>query len=306
MLSNSMIFPRFRPRAELRPRGAAPAGEGVRIRWLGTAGFIIQTRATTVMIDPFLTRASLRTVVSRPLVSDEVAVRARLPARLDAVICGHSHYDHLLDAPLIARITGAKLIGSATTCAFGRAQGVAAERLVSMDAGGATTNVGDLEITFVPSLHGRLLLGRVPFPGTLASAPELPARVWQYPTGGVFGILLRVAGTTIYHNGSADLIDANLAGQRAQVLLVGIAGRRATRDYARRLLTLLQPDVVVPTHHDAFFAPLEEGVRLLPGIDLDGFISEARNASATARFVTPLYNETICWHAESRSAFLED
>ena len=57
--------------------------------------------------------------------------------------------------------------------------------------------------------------------------------------GGAYGILLRTGGLSIYHNGSADLIDAELGDTRADVLLAGIAGYRATRDYVARLCGLL-------------------------------------------------------------------
>ena len=111
--------------------------------------------------------------------------------------------------------------------------------------------------------------------------------------GGAYGILLRTRGLTIYHNGSADLIDAELGDTRADVLLAGIAGYRATRDYVARLCGLLRPNLVIPSHHDAFFAPLEEGLRLLPGIDLDGFFSEVKAHAPGARLVAPSYEETL-------------
>jgi hypothetical protein len=50
---------------------------------------------------------------------------------------------------------------------------------------------------------------------------------------------------------------------------------------------------VVPTHHDAFFGPLDDGVRLLPGIDLEGFVSEVHRLSASASVVTPGYDEVL-------------
>lgn len=285
------LFRRWESRPELRPPTAA-SGASVTIRWLGTAAHVVATARTTVLIDPFLTRPRLSRMASR-LVPDEAAIRRWLPPRVDAVLCGHSHYDHLLDAPLCALLTGATLYGSRSTCAFGRAAGVADDRLHAIPAEGASITVGDLTIRFVPSLHGRVLLGRVPFPGEVTTPPRLPARAWQYRMGGAYGLLLRGAGVTVYHNGSADLIDAELDGERADVLLAGLAGRRATRDYLARLVGALRPSWIVPTHHDAFFAPLEEGVHLLPGVDLDGFVAEARALAPAARIVTPDYGEPL-------------
>lgn len=295
------VFPRWRPRAELRPTTRSAAGAAVRIRWLGTAGHVIETATTTLLVDPFLSRPSLGRLAG-PIAPDEAAVRARLPARVDAVLCGHSHFDHLLDAPFIARATGAKLAGSGTTCMFARAGGVPEAQLVAVPPTGHRFTVGDVTIRFVPSLHGRLLFGRVPFPGEVGAPPPLPARMWHYRMGGAFGILVDAGGVRIYHNGSANLVDAELAGARADVLLVGLAGRKGTRDYLARLCDALAPQLIIPTHHDAFFAPLDDGVRLLPGIDLDGFVADARAHAPAATVVTPAYDEALAVPADARAA----
>ena len=292
----SAVFPGCEPAPDLRPpRVAHTTKDAIRLRWLGTAGFIVESATTTLLIDPYLTRAPLSTLVASPLVPDESAIRAHLPARVDAVLCGHSHFDHLLDAPLIAALRGAKLVGSETTSAFGRAQGLSADQIVTVGGRGATLSIGDFEVRFVASLHARILFGRVPFPGTVSSTPRLPARAWAYRMGGAFGIIVRHRGVSIYHNGSADLVDAQLAGEHAQILLAGIAGRQTTNGYLSRLTGLLRPKVVIPAHHDAFFAPLEAGLRLLPGIDLHGFVAETKRVAPNATIVLPLYEETLAF-----------
>ena len=179
------------------------------------------------------------------------------------------------------------------TAAFARATGVPHDRIEVVPPEGRTLTVGDVEIQFVPSKHGRIFLGRVPFPGEVRDAPRLPARAWHYKMGGAFGIFIRAGGVALYHNGSADLVDTELQGLRAHVLLVGLAGRRGTRDYLRRLTRALSPRLVVPTHHDAFFAPLEAGLRLLPRIDVDGFVRETRRELPNARIIATGYAERI-------------
>jgi hypothetical protein len=157
-------------------------------------------------------------------------------------------------------------------------------------------------IRLVPSAHGRIAFGRVPFPGEVLAVTRLPARVHEYRMGGAFGVHVRPArgdGPSVYHNGSADLVDAEIASLHADVLLVGLAGRKTTRDYVGRLVEALRPSLVVPTHHDAFFAPLDRGVHLLPGIDLDGFVGEARSLAPGAGIVTPGYFEALAIPADS-------
>jgi L-ascorbate metabolism protein UlaG (beta-lactamase superfamily) len=286
------LFPRFRPKRELRPRGSG-AGWGLRVSWLGTAGFVVESPEATLLIDPFLTRPGLGRL-ARPFVPDDLAIARHVPARVDAVLCGHSHYDHAADAPRIARLTKAKLVGSESTCAWGRAEGLSEDQLVRIPPRGAVVRFGDVEVRFVASRHGKVFFGRVPLPGEVTDTPRPPKRIWHYRMGGAFGILIHAPGVTLYHNGSADLIDAELEGEHADVLLACLAGRRGTENYMGRLVASLEPSLVVPTHHDAFFAPLERGLHLLPGIDLEGFVSEVYTRAPHACVITPDYEEPIC------------
>lgn len=302
------VFHRFVHRSALRPRGRGE--RSLVIRWLGTAGYVIRTEKTTVLIDPFVSRHSLLDVALLPLDVRDVAIDRHIPDHVDAILCGHSHYDHILDAPRIAKKTGALLVGSSSTCAWGRREGIPDDKLVAVPPEGRTLTVGDIDVRFVHSLHGKVKIGpfKVPqVPGEVVVAPARTPRAFHYKMGGAYGIHLTCAGTRIYHNGSADLVDTELANLSADVLLCGLAGRRATRDYTRRLVERLSPKLVLPSHHDAFFAPLERGCFLLPGIDLPGFEREVKDASASARLLTPDYLEDVIVPPnDPRDAFIYD
>lgn len=297
------LFPRFRPKRELRPQGSGN-GWSVRLSWLGTAGFVVETKETTLLVDPFVTRPTFGGLIQR-IVPDDLAIARHIPRKVDAILCGHSHYDHVADAPRIAKVTGAKLAGSLSTCAWGRSEGLGEDKLVQVPPSGAVVRFGDVEVRFVPSKHGRIALGRVPFVGEVRQPPIGPQHFWHYRMGGAFGILIRTPELTIYHNGSADLIDAELDGERADVLLACLAGRKGTENYVARLVSALRPRLVIPTHHDAFFAPLERGLFLLPGIDVEGFVSEVYLRAPEASVITPEYHEPICVPAgDARGAVL--
>src|SRR5262249_17306015 len=152
--------------------------------------------------------------------------------------------------------------------------GLEENQLVRIPPRGAIVRFGDIEVRFVTSRHGKIFLGRVPFPGEVTSTPRPPKRIWHYRMGGAYGLLIKMPGVAVYHTASADLIDAEVDGEQADVLLAGLAGRRGTENYVGRLVGALSPKLVIPTHHDAFFAPLERGLHLLPGIDVEGFVSE--------------------------------
>ncbi len=276
----------------------------LRVSWLGTAGHVVQTRTTTILIDPYVSRSSLGALAISRLVPDDTAIARWIPLQVDAVLCGHSHFDHLMDAPRIAQLRGARIVGSESTAAFARASGVPPEKIEVVPATGRTLTIGDVEVEFVPSLHGRIMLGRVPFPGEVHGIARTPARFWHYKMGGAFGLFLRAPSVSLYHNGSADLVDAELHGKRADALIVGLAGRKGTRDYVDRLLHALAPRVIVPTHHDAFFAPLERGLHLLPGIDIAGFVRDVRCARPSARVVATNYYEEISIGERGDDAFV--
>jgi len=79
-------------------------GGPVHVRWLGTAGFALEHDGFVVLIDPYLTRASLARCVASPLRPDAGAI-ARWAPRADAIVVGHTHFDHALDVPAIAIAT---------------------------------------------------------------------------------------------------------------------------------------------------------------------------------------------------------
>jgi L-ascorbate metabolism protein UlaG (beta-lactamase superfamily) len=76
----------------------------------------------------------------------------------------------------------------------------------------------------------------------------------------VWGIRIEVAGISLYHQGSANLVDDALRPEPVDVFLAGVAGRSVTPRYWERVLPRLDPRIVVPTHYDDFFKPL--GTRL--------------------------------------------
>lgn len=300
------LLPEYRPPSSHRSLEAPPTGEAIRLRWLGAAGHVIEAAGQTLLVDPFLSRPSLVRTALSPLRSTPEAYWHWLPAKVDGILLGHSHYDHLLDAPTIAKRTGARIVGSESTASFARAEGVPESQIVVIPPHGGSVTFGEAEVRFLPSLHARLVAGRVPFDGVVEGLPKVPARVHRYRMGGAFGILVTAGGRSVYHNGSANLVDAELEGIGADVVLAGLAGRRVTRGYLGRLYDKLSPELVIPTHHDLFFRPLEDGLRLLPGTDVPGFVEETARLLPGSRVLLPMYEDVVHvpLHARARESVI--
>jgi len=245
---------------------------GLELQWLGTAGFRLAYEGTTVLIDPFVSRRDLRSSLrARSLVADEALV-ARLLPRADAVLVGHTHFDHAVDVPALAR-GGATVYGSRSARALLGLHGLA-DRAVVVEPH-RPYEIGPFVVRFVPSRHSKLLAGlAVPADGELTCDALDHLGLGAYRCGQVWGIHLEVAGTSLYHQGSADLIDDEYREGPVEVFLCGIAGRVYTPRFVDRVLRVVDPRVVVPHHHDDFFRPVEAPMGLSFNVNLAGFVDD--------------------------------
>ncbi len=230
------------------------------------------------MIDPYVSRVSLAAHL-RPMVADEALIAEVIP-HADDVLIGHSHYDHILDAPALCMQTGARLVGSPSTCNVGRAAGVPESQLVET-MGGEDIACGDEVVACgLKSEHGRAYLNRVPLPGVIPTPPRWPARFWDLRHGQVFNWWIRGHGLSVVHIDSAEFYADVLRDVPCDVLCLCAIGRRYRPRYVEEAVELLKPRYVVPCHWDWFFRPYRADVRQLPGVDLEGFLDEIRAAGS--------------------------
>jgi L-ascorbate metabolism protein UlaG (beta-lactamase superfamily) len=207
-----------------------------------------------------------------------------LPAADDAigVLVGHTHFDHAVDAPAIARRFGCPAYGSSSLTHLMSLHGLA--DLVVEVAPHRPYELGPFVVTFVPSAHSKLILGlKVPYAGQLTCDHLDGLCPSAYKCGQVWGIRIDVAGISLYHQGSAELRDDELRDQRVDVFLAGIAGRNFSRRYWERILPRLDPAAVVPTHYDDFFRPLDADLALVAGAKLGELEGEIAAVTRDAR-----------------------
>ena len=172
---------------------AAPSEGAVTLQWLGVSGALLRAGDSAVMIDPFFTRrpGKLGLLSNRPTPPDETRIRAWLArmgiGQLDAVAVSHAHYDHAMDAGVVARLTGAMLLGSEGVANIGRGAGLPESQL-RVVADGAEVSAGAFRLRFIASRHAGATGGRPR--GRIAAPLEPPAPPLAYRQEHTWSILV--------------------------------------------------------------------------------------------------------------------
>ena len=269
----------------------------VQVRWTGAAGLEITHEGKTWLVDPYYSRwGKWKIFFGRvnPRI-DRIDQRlAELPGDLQAVMVGHTHFDHALDIPPIAHRFDGPVVGSASLDALLRSCGQP-DRVTVCRGGERLTLPGDAAVTMLESRHVSGFLGKTPFSGEIEAADHPPVKAAHYLQGCNFICLLEVGGVTFAHSGSANLLDEALVGRTCDVLFMAQPFWKNTRDYHRRLVGTLKPRVVVPFHFDDFTKPLTRDDRapVLPLLGTAEFMAKLREAAGDAEIIVPETYETM-------------
>jgi len=193
------------------------------------------------------------------------------PTNLQAVLVAHSHFDHVMDAPEVARQTGAVLVGSASTAFIGRGWGLPKEQLKTVRVG-EPMQFGKFRVTFIRARHTRI------FPyakgDTLEkelSAPLVPpCKAQQYPDGGCYSIHVEHPLGSILVQASSNYIKEALAGYKADVVFLGIGAfgnknKGYKEQYYKEVVLATGTRHIIPVHWDDFTISLHRPVRTGPG-----------------------------------------
>lgn len=260
------------------------------VRWFGVTTLLIDDGETQVLVDGFFSRpeGSLLSKVKpdarllAPGFLENYGVRAAKCQTSDVslekcapehrtglglIVPVHAHYDHVLDAPLVAGVTGAPLFGGrsveriaqATSDYFGDGMGSvrmldkeSSQKLVDEDG----LQIGTMRLRLIETPHAHTPAS--PFVGgETRKGFRFPASKWKLKEGTNYSLWIETGDVRILIVPSAAEIGDEFSSRDidADIVFVGIgyAGRLSKSDFEqfwKKSVVDVQADTVVLTHWD--------------------------------------------------------
>jgi L-ascorbate metabolism protein UlaG (beta-lactamase superfamily) len=236
----------------------------MRLQWLGTSGFKIETDDLSFLIDPYLSRNAL----ARPVQT----LKPQDIADAGQVFISHGHFDHLCDVPAVMAVGKSQAYCSETAASTLVRNGADSNRVHTVKADGFSIDLGTYRAEAFFSRHVKFdiplvvnTLCRVgPAGYRRASRAGLLDR---YPLGQVLSWRFTVGGYSIHHFGSAGSTPdelKRLSARPLDLLLIPLQGNTQICDIALEYVRVLKPRMVIPHHQDDFYPPVSSSVDIRP------------------------------------------
>lgn len=289
----------------------------VTVRWTGCATLVFSDGETTIVIDGWFSRPGPVDFLVDRIEPDLEAIRAGL-ARNEleeaaVVFPVHSHYDHAMDAPDVARLTGAVLMGSESTAMIGRGRRLPEDQIRVVED---RERIAVGRFTMVPIESRHFEFPDPEMRRRALASPEItaplvpPASPFDYKVGRAWALSLEHPRGRVLIQGSAGYVEGGLEDVEADVVFLGVGGIGSqTADYReaywRETVDRVGARTVVPIHWDGLMGPIEgpfrgplRAVALLMGGG-DGTLAflkqkEAEGAASGLRIETlPRYDAVV-------------
>jgi L-ascorbate metabolism protein UlaG (beta-lactamase superfamily) len=295
------------------PRDTTP----VELAWFGVSTFRLRAGDTVVFLDAYLDRVPA---------AAPVGLSSREVTKADAVLVGHSHFDHLHGAQFIAAATGAAIIGSYETARLMSEAGIPDEQL-SPAGGGELFDLGPgLRARVLPSLHSCIWAagtpaGQAPERGLshqehqrrLAASRDgrsgrAPQDIAEHlrecvssprGDGAALGYLLDTPAGSLYWGDTSGYWTGIVDGMRPDIAVLAAAGtgnvdgeptQGSLAEFIAEEVSLLQPRHLVLCHHDDWMPPVTAPV------DLAAIRAELARRAPGVTLHEPGYGEALPLH----------
>jgi hypothetical protein len=294
----------------LASSAATAAPPSVEMTWMSIANWYFKIGDKRIVMDGYISRLPEALFTPSPTYANDLFAYTKAPAgvdtasitkvrdamlgaeKLDLLLVGHSHWDHSWDTPAWAKLTGAPMIGGASSCMQASAQGVAGSQCRSV-SGGEKISLGDGVTMRVvrwnhsgdasnPIQHFARELYRPPIPD--AATGGLRAGVGEdYPNGGgnrafLFTVENPEGRLAFFVNNSASAFDldkdivvdgvnygspiGNLAAAMKDAGIEQVDAWIGTggKPVAEMVVPVIHPKAYLPSHWDGLFNAFWPGI----------------------------------------------
>jgi L-ascorbate metabolism protein UlaG (beta-lactamase superfamily) len=251
---------------------------------------------STLLIDPVVTKPNLRHwILGSSFQSNENRVREVLSryqiSSVEGVLCSHTHFDHAVDVPVIARLKGAKVYGGESLKNLVHKSEPSVPYQEVQD--GDRFQVGDFKVTFHRREHSPILksLGWKFLPGLIEET--FSSGFYDYHEGEIWSFYIEhPQGRILIDQGSKLAPSSQKYFGQVDVHFTGVANKESFEDLTQNNIFKVHAALVIPIHFDFFMLQSEwlESLRL-PGMELERLESAVISNHQT--FLIPKLGEPV-------------
>lgn len=268
------------------------------MKWLTVASVVLDDGKHRILFDPAFTRPTWKHWLNiADFVSDEELVKKVLKdnslAKIDALFASHSHFDHVIDAPTVAKLTGGTFFADSSQLNIAKAYKDPGIKL-HLIKDRSKIQVGDFTILVIKQTHPEVL-GLFPFlPGPVNQ--DFDFSFYDYRMGDTWlYVVIHPEGTIIIDQGP-DYDEKAIAPivHKVDAVIQGIAARDNDEVILNGYLKAHRPSAYVLNHFDNFFLEMNaKEESLLPGVGLAELQSKIASVYPDLKVIKPMYGEKI-------------
>ena len=273
------------------------SGDSIHVTYLGAGGYLMRRGADSLLLAPFFSNPGLLRVGLSKIKSKIKIIDEYLPAveDVETILIGHSHYDHLMDVPYIAKYhaTKATIYGNKTMTHLLAPYFDNRSRLVNLNpiAGermqGQWVYIPNGNIRFMaiksehgPQFGGIRLLKRKELNEDLYQCPRKSSHWVQGQTFTFIIDFLGVDGTVEFRIHYQDAASNPPKGfppvgiENIDLAILCAAAFHEVKKYPEGILDKIKPKHIIVGHWENFFRSYAKPPRTVPFTNIKKFIEQ--------------------------------
>lgn len=289
----------------------------VTVRYSGTATLLFDDGETQWMVDGWFSRPNALQLalgeIEPNMANIDYGLSSNKIESLAAIIPMHSHFDHAMDAPEVAKRTGALLIGSESTANIARGWGLS-ESQIKIAVNREPIHLGDFVITPIESKHfefaNPVINERTLSKPKITKPLNTPAKALDYRVGKAYVLHVSHPKGSWVIVGSAGFEKDGLNGFQADTIFLGIGGigsqtTQYREEFWAETVGQVSPNRIIPIHYDSLTAPINGRIRgpsiaeffLSGGLDATKTFLQEKEASdpALSFNILPRFEEIVLY-----------